>query len=268
MNRKLHLSILYVILLSLLIGSAILFSKPSERRESRSVLNDQKNGIDQSANADFNQHTKKEAINVINNHPDIGAYAELNEDIHGQVSLKLRYKLEGNTIINSLDTKDITELRNIFEFRDEYKDGYRVKDMTLNRALKKLYFKVERRKTDNYYNTSVYSYDLHHSKLNKIYYDVASFGKFFISPDGKYNAFSYKYNSNITTAIITCSNDNITLIEQPEKDSSLYSFSYDFIKWKGENLCELKEKVEVKDGSQSIIEKTAYYDIVTNKWSY
>jgi hypothetical protein len=252
-----------------MIGSAILLSKPAERsRESKSVLNDTKVNINHSKKTNQSLFTKKEVIDVLNNHSDIAISAELIEDMNGQVLLNLSYKLKGKQVTCSIDSKNISELRNLFRFREEHKDGYRIIDMILNIEMKKIYFKVEKRKNHGYYNTSIYSYDLQNSIVNKVYYDIGLFGEFYISPDGKFNAFTYRDKFSEKTIIIRCQDDGPLLIDQFKEDSSLYSYSYDFMKWKSNSICELKQKILIKDGSQTIIEKIVFYNVITNALSY
>jgi hypothetical protein len=304
--KKLHLSILYVVLLSLLISGAILLSKPVEKnkynienidnKKSKAVVAE---NSQESINAYKNEISKNETINVFNNHADIDLHANLREDKSGQVSLCLAYKLNGKLFTKNINTSKVSEIRNIFRFREVYGSGYRLDNMTLNEKMKKLYFCVRGRKDKKYTHTAVYSYDLKNSKIEKIIYNIGEFSKFSFSPNGKYNAFSYiSYPQNISrneksiVVIMNCldnkfilnsnkdmvqklyeesddlyyNNDNLVENEY-QKPNDLFIYSYDFIKWRNNNICELRQRIKAKDGSIKEKEQALFYNVITNEIS-
>ncbi|HEY5562364.1 MAG TPA: hypothetical protein VIK72_11535 [Clostridiaceae bacterium] len=284
MDKKLRLSITYVVLLSLLVGCAILFSKPADKsRERKTFTTDNSN---QNINAykseiDINNFVEKEAINVFNNEADLNLNANLVENKNGQVSINLAYKLNGKLVTKNIDTSSISEIRNIFKFRKKYGSGYKLSNMLLNRENDKLYFCVEGKRGEKYTQTTIYAYSLESSKIEKIFSDLGVFSDFSVSSDGKYNAFSYLgcpqniTRNEKTIVVIIRSSDNKLVLnssedileKQDDKSKDLYVYSYDFIKWKANSICELSQRIKAKDGSQEVTEQTMYYNVVSNKLS-
>ena len=294
MDKKLRLSIVYIVLLSLLIGSAILLSKPVDKnREIKNSINVDKSNIsdkdnsDQDINAykneifDSNDLVKKEAINVFNNGTDLDLHANLVENKNGQVSLNLAYKLKGKLITKNIDATNITEIRNIFRFREKYGSGYKLKNMLLNRKKDMIYFLVEGKQREKYTQTSIYSYNLKNSKIEKIFYDLGVFSEFSVSPDGKYNAFSYlNCPQNITrneksiVVIIRCADNKLVLNSREDitkkqfnKNNDLFVYSFRFIKWRSNSICQLSKIITTKDGSQKEREQSLFYNVSLNKMS-
>jgi len=282
MDKKLRLSIIYVVLLSLFIGGAILFSKPTDkgRYNSKTFDNGKSNTViadnnQESINAYKNESSKNEILDVFNNGANIDLHANLIENKSGQVSLNLAYKLNGKLITKKLDTSNISEIRNIFRFREQHGKGYRLNNIILNEKMNKLYFYVEGKKDRNYTHTTIYSYGLKDSKIEKILYDFGDFSEFSFSPNGKYNAFSYlscsqniTHNEKSIVVIIRCSDNKIMLNsnkdileKQDDKGNDLYVYSYNFIKWQNNNICELRQKINVKYDSQKVINHTIFYNL-------
>lgn len=284
--KKLYLSILYVVLLSILIGGTILFSKPEpvlrdrggspEKAELDGAPKEKENWL-----AEFNGLVRQEDIKIFNNEAKVDLHANLAENKNGQVTLNLAYQLNGKLITKSIDASNIAEIRNIFRFREKYGSGYKLNNMLLNRQYDKLYFCVEGKKEKNYSHKSIYSYDLKKAGIERIYYDVGIFGNFSLSPEGKYNAFSYvgspqnmPVNERSTVVIIRCSDNKPALVSSKdfnygklESGGDLYVYSYEFVQWKNGDTCELKQKVRPKDGSQKAAEKTLYYNLSSKKIS-
>lgn len=294
--KKLYLSILYVVLLSLLIGSAILFSKPGAKiRTINNTIDIGKSNMpsadDSDQALDINAYkgdltgpadlVRQEEIDIFNNESRLDLHASLTENENGQVTLNLAYKLDGKLITKSIDASNVVEIRNIFRFRDKYGGGYKINNMLLDDKKDRLYFCVEGKQEKKYFHTTIYSYDLKNSRIDKLYYDIGVFGDFFISPDGKYNAFTYlscpqniSYNEKNSVVIIRCSDNKLILdtgLEQGDKlrnkSGDLFVYSYDFIKWNSGSLCELREKIKAKDGSQMTQERKLYYNTASGKLS-
>ncbi|MHB8066230.1 MAG: hypothetical protein ACYDG2_27030 [Ruminiclostridium sp.] len=303
--KKIHLSILYVVMLSLLVSGAILLSKPAEKggNNSKTTDNEKSNtavvadNSRESVSAYKNEIAKNEIIKVSNNEADINLHANLIEDNSGQVSLCLTYNLNGKRIKKNIDTSNVAEIRNIFRFREVYGNGYRIDNMILNEKMNKLYFCVKGRKDKKYTHTSIYSYNLENSKIEKIIYALGDFSKFSFSPDGKYNAFSYlgspqntNYNEKTMVVIIRCSDNKLVLNsnedtleklykisdehvysngdileKQYDISNELYVYSYNFIKWKNNNICELSQRIKAKDDSIKVKEQTVYYNVISKK---
>lgn len=282
MDKKLRLSIIYVVLLSLLIGGAIMLSKPTEKSKYniKTTVNKNSNAVvteddQESVNAYKNEISKSEIINVFNNVSDIDLHANLIEDKSGQVSLNLVYKLNGKLVEKKLDTSNLSEIRNIFRFREQQGKGYQLNNMILNDKMNKLYFCVEGKKNKNYAYTSIYSYSLDDLKIERLIYDLGKFNKFYISPDKKYNAFSYEVcpqnvssNEKSIVVVIRCSDNKIVLNSNKDKigiqdgiNNNFYVYSYDFIKWKNNNTCELRQSINSKDESQQETKQTILVNI-------
>lgn len=288
MNKKSQLSIIYVVLLSIFIGGAILYSMPINKIKygSRDIKDDSINNIitknkQLSVNAYKNELLKSEAIIVRNNNADINLHANLVEDKSGQVSLQLEYKEKGKLITKAIDTADITEIRNIFRFRDKYGNGYKLNNMVLNQKNNKLYFYIEGKQDRKYTHTTIYSYDFKNTQTEKVFYDLGSFNDFSVSPNEMNSAFSYlscpqdiSNNERRTIVIMRCSDNKLLLnscedirIKQYESANDIFVYSYDFIKWCNNNICELRQKIKAKDNSQEIKERTIFYDVISNTLS-
>lgn len=285
MDKKLRLSITYVVLLSIIVGSAILISKPGDKsRPYREAIDNNKGNTvtdnsTESMNPYSNEISKNETINVFNNGSNIDLRANLLENKNGQVSLSLTYQSNGKLIIKNIGTSNVAEIRSIFRFRDKYGSGYRLNNMILNEKMNKLYFSVEGKKDNIYTRTTIYSYGLNDSKIEKIYYDLGVFSDFNISPDGKYAAFSYLSNpQNIVqnekniVVILRCSDNKLVLNsnkdmiqEQIGNINDLYTYNYGFIKWKSNSICELSQKIKSKDGSLEVKEEKVYYNVVISQ---
>jgi hypothetical protein len=284
--KKLYLSILYVVLLSLLIGGAILLSKPVEKskynkgtieiKKSNDIVSD---NSQESVNAYKNEILKNETIKVFNNEADINLHANLVEDKSGQVLLCLSYKSNGKVINKNIGTSNVSEIRNIFRFREVNANGYRLNNMILNKKMNKLYFCVEGKKDKKYTHTSIYSYSLKNSKIEKVFYGFGNFSQLSLSPDGKYYVFSYLWSpQNIirnekNIVIITRCSDNKPILNSNEdiitkqnaNSNDLYVYSYDFIKWQNNSICELRQRIKAKDDSQKVKEHTVFYNVKLNK---
>jgi hypothetical protein len=271
-------------LLSLFLGTAILYSKPANKGDYGSTPNDASVKVatenkPTSINAYKNEISRSEVIKVNNNNSEIDLHARLIEDKSGQVSLNLEYKVNGKPVSKKIDTSGLAEIRNIFRFRERNKNGYRLNNMILNEKMNKLYFSIEGKKDKNYTKTSVYSYGLVSSKIDKIICDSGEFSKFEISPDGKYNAFSYlncpqnlNRNKKNIVIVVKCSDNKIILnsgsdIKQQDNNSGIYVYSYDFVKWNNNHICELIQRTKAKDNLQQTTEQTVYYDVTTNTLS-
>lgn len=283
MDKKLRLSISYVVLISLFVGGTILYSKPAdkskftsksvyEKNYDASLINENKSIYDK------NIIVKSENINISNNAPEIDLRASLTENNTGQVSLALSYKLKGKNIAKNLDTSSIAEIRNIFRFREKYKSGYRLKNMILNRKMNKLYFCVEGRKEKSSFHTTIYSYNLDNEKAEKIFYNIGQFSNFFISPDESFNAFSYSDGKstdqgNKNLVVILCCRDNSFILNDSMdssgktigEDSYMFAYSYEFVKWHSADTCILKQRAGIKDGSRKVSEQPVYYNVASNK---
>ena len=105
--KKQHLSILYIVIISLLMGSTILLSKPSEKIKNDRIagfINKRggatviaENNLD-SVDAYTSKILKKEQLQILNKNSGINMQAYLIEDASGQVTLNLKYKQNGKSI--------------------------------------------------------------------------------------------------------------------------------------------------------------------------
>lgn len=281
MDKKLRLSISYVVLLSLFIGATILYSKPADRNRFLNKSFDNRKfdtAEDKSIHVYKSEISKNEDISISNNSSELNLQAKLLEDMGGQVSLALSYKLDGKIIKKNLNTSNISEIRNIFRFREKYKNGYRLTNMVLNKKMNKLYFCVEGKKEKNYTYTAIYSYSLNNFKAERLLYNIGVFSDFYISPDEKFNAFSYldkdkfnNSNSNNTVVIIRCQDNKLVLSDNRDingkqlgNNNYMYAYSYDFIKWLDSNTCVLKQCARIKDGSQKVRQQMVHYSVTSN----
>ena len=299
MNKKHTFSMIYLILLSFIVGGAILLSKPSQteitlnkdknnaqlqsasddiKKASTSSLDNAKTNKSSMVQSDdrMNVQTrlpsnqsqvkndlKKEPIEVFNNSPEINLKASLNENSTGEASLNLEYRLNGKNATKIIGTNSISELRNIFRFREKAKSGYAVKSLTLNSTMNKVYFMVQGKKTDNMTQTTVYLYNLKTGELKKLLYDEGAFSGFFINKDGKHNAFSFVtsnkkgiVNTNCFLMLLNCEDDSFVINCNKDSSgntigmtSSNYIYGYEVQGWKDAKLLKLKKCVIPKDGS-------------------
>jgi hypothetical protein len=276
--KKQYLPVLYLVFISLLLGSTILFSKPSDKREYVKFADDNRNTISyvaingsNSMNGYGNSILKKEAVEVSNNSSDICLQANVIEDMSGQVSLNLKYRENGKDISKIIYTSELPEIRNMFRFRAKDGNGFKVGNMFYNKYGKKLYFCIEGRKKKKYTYTAVYSYEMKSSKAENVIHYLGNFGSFHISPDGRYIEFSYVScpqeilrNEKSTVVILRCS-DNRQVLNSDNDDKGNKSgiYSYAFLGWKNNNICELKQTIRSKDGSKQSRNRTMQFDIKT-----
>ncbi len=291
--RKLYLSILYVVAISVLISVTILFSKPQAGFSNQSY----KISVDKAANnqnelmkdpktvsSKSNSHTqihKHEDINIFNNNSKVNLHAHLAENENGLVTLNLAYNLNGQLVTKSIAASEINEIRNIFKFRDKYRSGFTLKNVLLNEKMNRIYLCVEGRRDRKYSRTNMYSYDMKNSRIEKVFYDEGEFDNFVLSPDGKYNAFTYSSspqnlsnNEKSVLIILDCENNELVFnsnnnIKQsdPELIYDLYIYSYSFVKWRDNNACEFRQRIRAKDRLQKDMEKTLVYNLETKELS-
>lgn len=276
--NKLYLSILYVVLLSLFISGAIVLSKPSQKNMYKAASNRNISTVltypdKQRTSAYDNYKLRNEAIKILFNSSDIDLHAHLVEDMSGQVSINLNYKIDGKYIEKRIEASSVAEIRNMFRFREQQGKGYRLNNMILNKDMNKVYFFVEGKKEQKYTHTSIYSYDLENSIIERITYDLGAFSKFSLSPDGKYNAFSYEVcpqkisgNEKSIVVIIRCSDNKIILNSNEDiiskSQNNFYIYGYNFVKWKNNDICELSHEIRAKDDIKNVEKHTIYYNIL------
>ncbi|AEY65803.1 hypothetical protein [Clostridium sp. BNL1100] len=279
-NKKLFLSISYVVLLSLLIAGAILFSKPSNN----SIIPQRNSLTEENLNngilAYKSEINSKEDIKIVNNRQKLDLQASLIENMNGEVTIDISYKIEGKKVNKTIDTSKVPEIRNLLRFREKFKKGYRIDKILVNDKVEKLYFYVRGREDNRLTQTWLYTYNLKTSSTHKLFYDIGDFSDFNLSPDGKYNAFAYQNNLESQkhesiknkVVIIRCEDDKIILNGDKDvngktigQDSGLYIYKYDFIKWENPENCLLKQISEIKDGSSKVHEQNVYYNVVENK---
>lgn len=288
--KRLYLSILYVVMISVLVSGTILFSKfqtnINNSAYSHKLNPEDSDSQDRSFNEKDsveikNEHTarRQEKINVSNNAAKLDLQVYLTEDDYGLVALKLDYKLEGRPVTGNIDAFQMKEIRNIFGFREKYQDGYDIKHMLLNEKMKRLYFAVEGKNENKFYRTTLYSYDLENSHLERIHYDIGVFKGFAITPDGKYNACWYSagqqnipYNEEGNVIVFNCK-DNKQIFDssrdmagdKKKLMSGLYVYSYDFVKWRDNRTFELSREIRAKDGAEKAMKKTLLFDLTSRK---
>lgn len=285
--KKLYLSILYVIMISVIVSGSILFSKPQASYNSN-IHSSQyapgygshtgsNNGEVFAKSQGTNFQNKQEKIDVTNNEQKLDLHAYLSENRYGQVALELAYKLDGKLIKSKIDSSQMKEIRNIFKFREKYRNGYVIKNMLLNGKMKRLYFAVEGKYENRLYRTVLYAYDLEKAHLEKLFYAVGDFGAFSITSDGKYSACSYlacpqniRDNKKGTVIIFDCIENK--QIFNSSKDllpdyalNDLYVNSYDFLKWRDNETCELSREIRAKDGAEKEVKTSLVYSLMSRK---
>lgn len=275
MNKKLHLSILYVFLLSLLLGGAILYSKTADKSVYSRFQAYEKRQIESTAESSeislkkySNEIVKNQAIKVNNNDAGTNLKVNLLEYDNGQILLKLDYILGGKRTVKSLKAADLPEIRSIFSLREKHGEGYRVNNIYLNKYVSKVYFSIQGRKKLGYTNTTHYSYGLSNFKLSKLFYDSGEFSDFSISPEGKYNAFTCVNTDKVSKLVIIRCRDDCIVQNGPLRDNSdLFSYDYEFIKWSSNEVCRLLEKSTAKDGSERTWVRTIQYHVANRQIS-
>lgn len=288
--KRLYLSILYVVMISVLVSGTILFSK-SQVNSNKSTCSQKLNQAGSgSRNKSFDEkdtvkiHSqptakRQEKINVFNNAAKLDLLVYLTEDDYGLVTLKLDYKLDGRTVTDNIDAAQMKEIRNIFGFRDKYRNGYVIKHMLLNEKMKRLYFAVEGKNEKKFYRTTLYSYDLENSHLERLHYDVAFFKGFAVTPDGKYNACRYsvsrqniQYNEEGNVIVYNCKDNKLIfnssrdiVRDKKHMRNDLYVYSYDFVKWRDNDTFELRQEIKAKDGVEKVIKRSLFYDLSSRR---
>ncbi len=286
--KKLYLSIIYVFMLSVLISGAILLSKPQAKHTKATYppgievgksnsYNIPDNGLNSVRVQDNTFDRKNEEVNIFNNNPEMNIRANLVEDEYGLVALKLTYRVNGKNVAQWVDSTKFKEIRNIFGLREKNPNSYKIKNMVLNEKLKKLYFLFEGKADRKYPRTSMFSYDLKSSRLEKLYYVEGSFDNFIFTSDGKYNACSYSSNpQDITnkerrTVIVFRCKDNFQVFNSSKDNiqertcltNEMYIYSYEFLKWKDNDTFGLRQKIKAKDGRERVKENIFSYDLET-----
>lgn len=280
-NKKLFLSISYVVLLSLLIAGAILFSKPSNNSNNiPKKIPQTEEKLSNGILAYKSEINCKEDVKIVNNQKKLDLQASLIENMNGEVTIDISYKIEGKKINKTIDTSKVPEIRNLLRFRKNFKKGYQIDKILVNDKADKLYFYVSGKEDSSLTQTWLYAYNLKTFRIHKLFYDVGEFSDFQLSPDGKYNAFAYQSNSESSKSkstknkvvIIRCEDDKIILNGDKDidgktigQDSGLYIYKYDFIKWENPQSCLLKQISEIKDGSSKIHVQNVYYNVAENK---
>ncbi len=286
--KKLYLSILYVIFISVLISGTILYSKPPVQNSS-SIYPAGKEEPDSAARKKARQelwsvksmnnsvYVKREDINILGNKSNVDLHAFMSEDNYGLVTLNLTYKIKERLVRCSIEPDKLKEIRNMFKLRKKYGKGYAVKNMLLDEKLGKVFYLFEGKAEYDYFHSALYSYDLEKSKLEKIYQEIGSFGNFNLSSDGKYNACSYEScpqnisgNKKRTVIIFDCKDssllfDSNELPAQGTQSDKFFIHSYDFIKWQDNNICQLRQNIRAKDGREKAQENILLYDAAAKR---
>ncbi len=278
-NKKLYISISYVVLLSLLIAGAILLSKPTNKSNIPPKNPLTKDNLNNGILAYKKEINRKKDIEVVNNPQILDIHANLTENMNGEVTMDISYKIKGKKLNKTINTSEIPEIRNLIRFRETYKKGYQIDKILVNGKKEKLYFYVRGRDDNSLTQTWVYTYNLKTSRADKLFYDIGDFSDFYLSPEGKYTAFAYRdtpeQQNNIkkNRVIIIRSEDNKIIFNGDRdvngkiigQDSGLYIYKYDFIKWEDSENCLLKQISEIKDGTHNIQEQNVYYNVVENR---
>ncbi|WP_024834059.1 hypothetical protein [Ruminiclostridium josui] len=279
-NKKLFFSISYVVLLSLLIAGAILFSKPSNNNNAPKMDSLTEENFNKGVLAYKSKINGKKDIKIVNNPQKLDLQASLIENMNGEVTIDISYKIDGKKINKTIDTSKVPEIRNLLRFREKFKKGYQIDKILVNDKVENLYFYVKGKEDNRLTQTWLYTYDLKTSKAYKLFYDIGDFSDFYLSPDGKYNALAYQsdlesqknQSSKNKVVIIRCEDNKIIFNGDKDingktigQDSGLYIYKYDFIKWVNSENCLLKQISEIKDGSRKIHEQNVYYNVVDNK---
>ncbi len=286
--KKLYLSIIYVFMLSVLISGTILLSKPQAKHtkvtyppgievgkpNSYNISDNGRNSVEVQGNI---INRKQEEINIFNNNSEMNIRANLVEDKYGLIAIKLTYRANGKNVAQWVDSTKFKELRNIFGLREKHPNSYKIKNMVLNERLNKLYFLFEGKADTKYPRTSMFSYDLMSSRLEKLYYVEGSFDNFILTSNGKYNACSYSSNpQNIinneqrTVIVFRCKdnyqvfNSSMDIIQEKTcLTNEMYIYSYEFLKWKDNDTFELRQKIKAKDGREKVKENIFLYNLET-----
>ncbi len=286
--KKLYLSIIYVFMLSVLISGTILLSKPQAKPTKAAYppgievgkpnsYNIPDNGLNSVEVQGDSIDRKQEEVNILNNNHEMNFRANLVEDAYGLIALKLTYRDNGKKVSQWVDSTKFKEIRNLFRLREKHPNSYTIKNMILNEKLNKLYFLFEGKADSKYPRTSMFSYDLKNSLLEKLYCVEGSFDNFILTSDGKYNACSYSSNpQNIInnekkTLIVFRCKDNFQVfnsskdirLEKTSLTNEMYIYSYEFLKWKGNDTFELRQKIKAKDGREKAKENIFLYDLET-----
>ncbi|OPX44169.1 hypothetical protein CLHUN_19680 [Ruminiclostridium hungatei] len=286
--KRLYLSILYVIFISVLISGTILYSKPPAQssknpypaaREDRETGTEKKarweSGSVKSMNSSI--YVKKEEIAILGNKNQVDLHAFMAEDNYGLVTLNLTYKLKEKLIRCDIEPVKLKEIRNMFKLREKHGKGFVIKNMLFNEKMGKIYYLFEGKAEYDYFHSALYSYDLENSKLEKIYQEIGLFGNFYLSSDGKYNACSYlscpqniSGNQRNTVIIFDCKDGSLLfnsneLSAHGEVNDKFSIYSYDFIKWQDNNTCQLRQNKRARDGVEKSMENILLYNVTAKR---
>ncbi|HEX2924705.1 MAG TPA: hypothetical protein VHP38_00350, partial [Ruminiclostridium sp.] len=222
---------------------------------------------------------RKEDLIIKNSISKLGLRACLAENMSGEVTINLSYRLNGKEFNKIIDTSQVPEIRNLFGFREKYQKGYKINSILVNDKVDKLYFYVKGRQDNILTQTWLYMFDLKTSQVNKLFFDIGDFDDIQLSPNGKYIAFAYQNNQKNTqekernmVSIVRCEDNKLILNGDRDyngnpigPDSDLYIYSYDFVKWQNDKSCILKQVSEVKDGSGKVKRQNVVFNAVENK---
>ncbi len=279
--KKLYLSILYVVSISLVISGTILFSKPEKvSRIDTSSSGVLKVGLDiseEEANAAHKKNktapiTNKE-ISVSNNTPSFNLHAALKENEQGLKLLSLTYKHEGKHVKKVIDASQINEIRRIAPNLNNDKNCVAINNLQLNSKVGKLYISFQCNTTKGYTYSAIYSYNLSSAGVEKIYSQAGYFKNFSISPDKNYYAFSCMPqthgatdNKAASVVIFKCSTNSEIFnssremrkleMDAASEFSYYYMYSYYLKRWGSGNTCELNKGIISKDGREAPVSKS------------
>ncbi len=310
--KKFYYSVVYLVFISLMISGLILFSKPQPKYtkirtdgdligsnlktvsgglastnsidKSSSGKNNftqnsiEKNSIDKNSSGkqSTDKQFRQEPLKVLNNSRNIDMHATLTFDKYGFVKLKLTYILNGKNVSKSIDATQIKELRNIFIQKNKLNKGFAIKNMVLNEKATKLYFSVEGKKENNFFRTTLFSYNLKSYKLEKIFMDVGLFNKFILNSEGQYIACSYlscpqnlKLNLKKNVIVFSCIDNKLVFDSkmnikiQSNSGRDYYVSSYAFEGWLNRDSFKVKQEIRSKDGAEITSKKTFIYNVAS-----
>lgn len=247
--------------------------------------NPDNNSVNESSKASEGAESllKSEIINVDSNTPEYDMELRLCEGSDKKTFLRLRYYLDGASVINDIDDSRIPELKDIFENRESAvgnKESYKIKQALLNPIYSQLYVMICGSAADKYVQTSLYQIGVDDGSVKMLMSYPGEYGKMSFNKDKSLMIYSFadpphmsQYQESTMISIFDCKKAEFIIKSSRDISGNLmgsnscsgYVYDYEFTSWQMPRTVRLKQTVKSKNDTGAILlQGDVLYDIDKN----
>ena len=224
-----------------------------------------------------------EKVDVSNNTPEYELSLELCENSGQKSFIRLKYYLNGSTVVNELDEGSISELAGIFESRAKESGSskaFRISQALLNPVRSQLYILIQSAPFEVYLQSSFYVINLNDTSIKKLFSYPGLYGKMAFNKDFSLLAYSFGdppamsvYREDNLLEVLDCSTTNYIIkgnaVANGKKLGSNSSpdllYDYEFEAWQSVDILRLKQAVRpLDDQASGLVQTEVLYNIGKN----